>query len=343
MRLLVDAMCAEYGGIRTYVDHLLGHWGDVFPDDELHVALRVGSTLTTGNGCGTSWRCAGRTCRPPAGPDARAAPAGPLPRRGRRARDRTHHDRAPGGRAAVRRHPRPAPRAAARAVQPRPASPARRVLRPLVRHGGRVHRDLAAHPRRPAPAAPGDRESRPWCTSAATTCWPGRPLAVGTPVAFAHHTNKNPDLLFEAWALLAADPAAPRRSSCSASAPPAARPSPRGSPRSGSATGSSWRRSSRTRSSSRLRGRRPGRLPLGLRGFRAAGGRGDAARQAGGPRSRAGHQRGRGRPRRGGRRLDARGAGGRRTPGARHDRRRARGRAGVGRDVHLGADDPADP
>ena len=50
MRLLVDAMCAEYGGIRTYVDHLLGQWADVFPDDEVHVALRVGSTLTTGNG-----------------------------------------------------------------------------------------------------------------------------------------------------------------------------------------------------------------------------------------------------------------------------------------------------
>ena len=49
----------------------------------------------------------------------------------------------------------------------------------------------------------------------------------------------------------AATPAAPRRSSCSASAPRAARPSPRGSPLSGSTTGSSWRRSSRTRSSSR--------------------------------------------------------------------------------------------
>ena len=37
------------------------------------------------------------------------------------------------------------------------------------------------------------------------------------------------------------------------------------------------------------------------------------------------------------------GAGRRRTPGAVDDRRRARGRARVGGDVHLGADDPADP
>lgn len=47
MKVVVDAMCVEYGGIRTYVDHLLGHWKNVFPEDELHVVLGRGSTIDT--------------------------------------------------------------------------------------------------------------------------------------------------------------------------------------------------------------------------------------------------------------------------------------------------------
>lgn len=47
MQIVVDAMCAEYGGIRTYVDHLLGHWSAVHPEDELHVVVPRGSTLDT--------------------------------------------------------------------------------------------------------------------------------------------------------------------------------------------------------------------------------------------------------------------------------------------------------
>lgn len=47
MRIVVDAMCAEFGGIRTYVDHLLGHWSSVHPDDELHVVVPAGSTLNS--------------------------------------------------------------------------------------------------------------------------------------------------------------------------------------------------------------------------------------------------------------------------------------------------------
>lgn len=47
MRIVVDAMCAEYGGIRTYVENLLAGWSARFPDDEVHVALRAGSTLRT--------------------------------------------------------------------------------------------------------------------------------------------------------------------------------------------------------------------------------------------------------------------------------------------------------
>lgn len=47
MKVFVDAMCAEFGGIRTYVEHLLGGWHELHPEDEVHVALRAGSTLPT--------------------------------------------------------------------------------------------------------------------------------------------------------------------------------------------------------------------------------------------------------------------------------------------------------
>lgn len=47
MRIVIDALCAEFGGIRTYVEHLLLAWPDLYPDDEVHVMLRAGSTLET--------------------------------------------------------------------------------------------------------------------------------------------------------------------------------------------------------------------------------------------------------------------------------------------------------
>ena len=47
MKVLVDAMCAEFGGIRTYVEHLLAIWPDLHPEDELHVLVPTGSSLPT--------------------------------------------------------------------------------------------------------------------------------------------------------------------------------------------------------------------------------------------------------------------------------------------------------
>lgn len=47
MRIVIDALCAEFGGIRTYVEHLLRSWPELYPDDEVHVMLREGSTLET--------------------------------------------------------------------------------------------------------------------------------------------------------------------------------------------------------------------------------------------------------------------------------------------------------
>lgn len=43
----MDVLCAEFGGIRTYVEQVTGQWGRVFPEDEVHVFLRSGSTLDT--------------------------------------------------------------------------------------------------------------------------------------------------------------------------------------------------------------------------------------------------------------------------------------------------------
>lgn len=47
MRIVIDALCAEFGGIRTYAEHLLAGWARLFPADEVHVALRRGSTIAT--------------------------------------------------------------------------------------------------------------------------------------------------------------------------------------------------------------------------------------------------------------------------------------------------------
>lgn len=45
MRILVEALCAEFGGIRTYVDNLLPTWTSVAPDDEVHVMVQSDSTI----------------------------------------------------------------------------------------------------------------------------------------------------------------------------------------------------------------------------------------------------------------------------------------------------------
>lgn len=42
---MVEALCAEFGGIRTYVDHLLPAWTSVAPEDEVHVLVQSASTI----------------------------------------------------------------------------------------------------------------------------------------------------------------------------------------------------------------------------------------------------------------------------------------------------------
>jgi glycosyltransferase involved in cell wall biosynthesis len=209
VRFLVDAMCAEYGGIRTYVDHLLGQWADVFPDDEVHVALRVGSTLTTGGGI--------RHELPVHGPDAVGRPLAQtraLPRLARSlgvdavlATAPTTTVRRPAAPLCVvvldLRHE----------LRPEQFSWGRRLLRD-VSYGRayamadafiaisqrslddlhRLHPDTAQRPSHVVHLG-GDH----------VLAWPSATRS-GPSVGFAHHSNKNPDLLFEAWAMLAADP-----------------------------------------------------------------------------------------------------------------------------------------
>lgn len=47
MKVLVEALAAEFGGIRTYVEHLLAAWEIAFPDDDLTVLVPTGSDLRT--------------------------------------------------------------------------------------------------------------------------------------------------------------------------------------------------------------------------------------------------------------------------------------------------------
>lgn len=50
MKVLVEAMCADFGGIRTYVENLLDAWPRVYPEDELHVLVHADSPLPTPEG-----------------------------------------------------------------------------------------------------------------------------------------------------------------------------------------------------------------------------------------------------------------------------------------------------
>lgn len=207
MLLVVDAMGTEFGGVRTYVDRLLETWATSFPDDELHVAVPAGSTISVG----LHTRHELRVRRP-------AALGRPLAQTG--AMHRLI--------AAVR------PDAVLAAIPSttlrRPASPlavvvhdlrhelrpaqfsrARRALRAVsygrayaladgfVSVSARTLDDL--HDRHPSTV------SRPSAVvhhgADHVLGWP-QPSRGGPAIAMAHHSNKNPDLIIEAWAVLSA-------------------------------------------------------------------------------------------------------------------------------------------
>lgn len=205
MRVLVEAMCAEFGGIRTYAENLLAVWSEHYPDDELHVIVPVGSDLPTG----AHHRHEVRVPRP-----------GQLGRPGAQTR-------------AVRRLVRELQPDAVLATLPsttvlKPRVPTAVVIYDL-RHEllpeqfsakqrllrwGSYSRGYAIadgfisisqrslddlHALHPATAAKPGVVAHLGADHVAT--WP-TDAAHGRAVAFAHHTNKNIDLVLDGWALL---------------------------------------------------------------------------------------------------------------------------------------------
>lgn len=212
MLLVVDAMGTEYGGVRTYVDHLLAAWATSFPEDELHVAVPAGSTI-------------------PTGPHVRHEIAVPRPGLlGRPFAQTVRVDR-------LVREVRPD---AVLATIPttslrRPSSPMAVVVHDL-RHQLRPHQftrarraiRFLAYGRAYALASGFVAVSRRTLDDlhAVQPSTRGRPSAVvhhgadhvtrwpepsrdGEAVAFALHTNKNPTLILQAWALLAEEGSPP--------------------------------------------------------------------------------------------------------------------------------------
>ncbi len=211
MRLVVDAMGAEFGGIRTYVGRLLEHWHAAYPDDELHVVLPAGATLRTSGHRRHELR-AGR-------PRAISRPL--LQTR------------------ALRRLVREVEADAVLATMPAttllsPGCPVvvvvhdlRHDLRPEQFSRARRLLRFAAY-RRAYAIADGFVAVSNRTLDDLHRLYPGtrgRPVAVahhgadhvaswesgrhdGPAVAFAHHTNKNPDLVLDGWAELAHLPGA---------------------------------------------------------------------------------------------------------------------------------------
>jgi glycosyltransferase involved in cell wall biosynthesis len=213
VRVVIDAMCAEYGGIRTYVEHLLLGWADAHPEDEVHVALRAGSTLAT-PGLTRHEYAVGR-------PDALSRPwiqATAMHRMIRSVAPDVVLATAPT--TDVRRSD------AALAVVildlraeilPHQFSRGRRLLRKVSyerayaladgflsisqRSLDDLHRLHPATGAKPGTVAYlGGDHARGWAAQAPASA--EQPSERRPAIAFAHHTNKNPQLVIDAWALL---------------------------------------------------------------------------------------------------------------------------------------------
>ncbi len=205
MKIVVDAMCAEYGGIRTYVDHLLGHWSSVHPEDELHVVVPQGSTLNTADHVRHELRVRrpGTVGRPFAQSFAMHRLIGRLD---------PDVVLATVPSTTVRRLKRPLAVVILdlrHELRPEQFTRSRRLLR-RISYGRTYeladgflaisHRSLddlhALH------AGTRDKPSVVTYLGADhVLAWPPAPEP-GPAIAFAHHTNKNPDLILDAWASL---------------------------------------------------------------------------------------------------------------------------------------------
>lgn len=208
MRVVVDVPSAQFGGIRTYVANLLAAWADHHPDDELLVVLSTGSDL-----------------------DLHGYPRHELPTRSPAALTRPLAQTLGLPRAVRTFHPDSV-------LSVMPATSLRRLDAP---HAVVVH-DLR-HELRPDQFTRGQRALRRIAYSRAyavadglisvsartqadlIACHPSlstKPHTVvhhgadhvqawpvgqhrGPAVAFAHHTNKNPDLVIDGWRIGASE------------------------------------------------------------------------------------------------------------------------------------------
>lgn len=213
MRLLVDATAADFGGIRTYVDQLLHAWAAVFPQDDLVVALPSGSDLDVHGHerVDVDWRGPAMLARPVA--QSRLLP--------RVARDhRVDAVLATNPTTSLRRFEAPlvvVVHDLRHERRPDQFSPVRRGLRWAAyrRSYGLADGFVAVSER-----TLGDLHALHPSTSVVPSAvvhhgadhvleWP-TPSRVGPALAFGHHTNKNPDLVVDAWALLHQRGAAPQ-------------------------------------------------------------------------------------------------------------------------------------
>ena len=207
MKIVIDAMTAEFGGIRTYVDQLVSAWETTFPDDEVHVAVPAGSTIADG----ARRRHELRVRRP----STLGRPLAQTFALRRLVRDTSL--RTSCWRRCPRRRSRRSPRPIAVVVhdlrhQLRPSSSAW-LVGPFAgsRTGVRTPWPMGSS-RSPARTQGDLHELQPATRGRPSTVvhhgadhvleWPA-PDRDGPAIAFAHHTNKNPDLIIEAWEVLA--------------------------------------------------------------------------------------------------------------------------------------------
>lgn len=203
MRILVEAMAADFGGIRTYVERLLAAWAEHRPDDRVHVALPRGAEL----------ECAGHATHGVVAPRPTAL-GRPLAQTVavRRLADRLGVDAVlatmPGTSLLGHRAPTAVVVHDLRhELRPEQFGRARRLVR-RVSYGRAyaVADGFVAVSRRTLDDLhrlhPGTR-SRPAAVvhhgADHVLGWP-RPSRPGPAVAFGHHSNKRPELAVDAWA-----------------------------------------------------------------------------------------------------------------------------------------------
>ena len=213
MRLVVDAASAELGGIRTYVDQLLPAWAAAFPDDRLLVVVPPGSTIDTLGHERHELRVLG-----PGVVGRPVAQTRALPRLARAHRadavlatNPTTTLRRPGPPLAVVVHD------LRHELRPEQFTRGRRALRwGAYRRAYAVSDGFVAVSRRTLddlhrlhPSTTAKPAAVVHHGADHVQAWPA-PDRSGPAIAFGHHTNKNPQLVVAAWALLARDAEPPR-------------------------------------------------------------------------------------------------------------------------------------